>query len=868
MNNSEITPFKVRAGAKHRLAAIAVDIILIGGIGYLFLRSYLIVSVQVSHIAAFFNAGLYGSLVIIGYWLLEAVFRTTPGKWIMGLKIGMANGSPAASVKVLARNLLLMSGKLLELLGFLLARKGVVTGIGGLAFLGEPSLKAFVNPVIVAGEIFQLIFFLGLFGIFSKDKTGFHDGLTKTAVYIVEPRPWFEWIIHGLVFGFKYYYTGILAFLIAGFCMLIFWNTSGVSVKQVVVDHSQNSWAIVQFITTEQTTKFYAKELRFYQVEKEGVSNEFQIPVNEEDSFQKIIALPDGNWMMLGNQKRRIFLQKFSQEGKTLWRKVYFTLPLQNGIDSQSKNYNQLGQVGNDIQMDAQNQIWIAGYVSGLQPKPGNEQGWLIKLSSEGAFLKQYFYPLPVTSVEFSQLKLKQDGNWLVQFNAYYHRYRTLIHYHIDSENGNVLQTNHLQESYSVTGSEFVMDDQENVVVAGNIEEKYSSNFVVLKKISAEGTTLWNKTLDLQYSNYKGPFLRGLSDGGVLLFGQSLKQQDHQSKGAIARFSPEGELIWSKDLGERYEDVLTTALASKGLILAGGEHHPEHSQSEGWLVLLDEQGELLWQEKFTGYPNILVSILGTIGFFALWRGFVKLFSKKKKSLEEVTKENALTEKEQKAFQTALPDISIKDLNRNMSLQLVPEGIFNVDEQKMMPPHFVKNGILHLTPVNYIELGMAFDEVYNISLSVGDLSPWPEIVGILKFSFPLKLSNILQHYVATGIFSMKRMEGTLLVTPVDQSDFDASLCATLNQVLTDTISRNPPQSIVLSLKAIQYIEESGIQWLSNFLALCRETGIGFHVCDLSNDLQKFWKMEKLTDVIPEVNKSNHHLTLHFSFCNKQ
>lgn len=117
-------------------------------------------------------AGLVGSImasmvvlpiIAVIYFLTEAFLGATPGKMILKLKIGTAEGKNGS-------------------VGLYFTRYAIknISSIIGLIALLLGSMGEYVN---MAGTIAGLVIFVGCFLALSASKQALHDKLTKTAVY-------------------------------------------------------------------------------------------------------------------------------------------------------------------------------------------------------------------------------------------------------------------------------------------------------------------------------------------------------------------------------------------------------------------------------------------------------------------------------------------------------------------------------------------------------------------------------------------------------------------------------------------------------------------------------------------------------------
>jgi uncharacterized RDD family membrane protein YckC len=100
-------------------------------------------------------------IVVIAYYLMEALIGATPGKMMLGIKIASEDGTAAPVSKLFMRWVIKSAGNILSILGLL----------AGVAFLGT------------LGTIAGLVIFIGCFMVLGEKRQAIHDMLGKTAVF-------------------------------------------------------------------------------------------------------------------------------------------------------------------------------------------------------------------------------------------------------------------------------------------------------------------------------------------------------------------------------------------------------------------------------------------------------------------------------------------------------------------------------------------------------------------------------------------------------------------------------------------------------------------------------------------------------------
>jgi len=114
-------------------------------------------------------ASLAGSLVGLAYWSTEIFRAASPGKMILGLKIGSETGAPATQNELVTRWVVKNSGSLIGLLAIIV---GAVVPFFGM-LLGWISALA------------NLAIFVGCFLTLGQTRQALHDIIAHTAVYKV-----------------------------------------------------------------------------------------------------------------------------------------------------------------------------------------------------------------------------------------------------------------------------------------------------------------------------------------------------------------------------------------------------------------------------------------------------------------------------------------------------------------------------------------------------------------------------------------------------------------------------------------------------------------------------------------------------------
>ena len=166
--------------------------------------------------------------------------------------------------------------------------------------------------------------------------------------------------------------------------------------------------------------------------------------------------------------------------------------------------------------------------------------------------------------------------------------------------NGNIkwaLRLENAAETYKMT----VSPNDNTYVLAG--QNKSTQTVFLMKMAAATGATIWKKDFrNVPTSNYTD--LLVLPGGDVLLL---------FDRGKLARFLPDGTLVWSKTLGVENVGFLTAiARRPDGVILLTGVN-PAEGYNKSSVISMDENGNLLgvrfWGAAIGNYQPVIFNDL-------------------------------------------------------------------------------------------------------------------------------------------------------------------------------------------------------------------------------------------------------------------
>ncbi|MBN2772731.1 MAG: hypothetical protein JXR31_00690 [Prolixibacteraceae bacterium] len=128
------------------------------------------------------------------------------------------------------------------------------------------------------------------------------------------------------------------------------------------------------------------------------------------------------------------------------------------------------------------------------------------------------------------------------------------------------------------------------------------SNYeVFLQKLDKEGNELWTKGGSYNaMPNQDGGFaLSGLTDGGFLIAGRTLKRLDvspyHQTDCFVIRTDSEGDTVWTRKFGLETDDWLEDIICThrNDYIIQGQKGHPGDEDQQAFLLKINGSGEIV-----------------------------------------------------------------------------------------------------------------------------------------------------------------------------------------------------------------------------------------------------------------------------------
>lgn len=267
------------------------------------------------------------------------------------------------------------------------------------------------------------------------------------------------------------------------------------------------------------------------------------------------------------------WLMKLNTSGKTLWTKTF------NGDDSNDDEaYGTVELSDRSTLLIATQEVsdWCDRYL------------WLLKLDKHGDTLWSRTYRNHFRRIWFEKLT---DGTVLIITSLYCdgESYESKI-LKLD-ENGDSLwyKSYSHKGSGSVEATAFLKDGTILMQGYGRTGYKDVEKNYWLKKLDANGDTLWNKISDKPFVNS----ILELDDGAVWLIRSAGKDFE------ITKINADGDTKWNKKFEEKVKQLKSYCKLDDGSVLVSGT--PDSSianNKDGILMKIDEDGNILWRERF------------------------------------------------------------------------------------------------------------------------------------------------------------------------------------------------------------------------------------------------------------------------------
>lgn len=226
----------------------------------------------------------------------------------------------------------------------------------------------------------------------------------------------------------------------------------------------------------------------------------------------------------------------------------------------------------------------------------GDENGWIVKLSSDGDLIWSRVFNASSEDYLFSAAEVN-DGYVVAGythqtdfFPAVYYGWLVKI-----SVDGDLVWYRHLGGSSNDSlRSVISVDGGSGILAAGNTQsggEGLTDGWLI--KLDLGGNVIWSKTL----GSSSQEFFESISAGpdGYLVTGNL------NGNGWLLNFDHNDNLIWSKNLGGGSGNALRVSVAvADGYIAAGEAYSFGGGLNDGWLIKLDLDGKKVWSRTMGG----------------------------------------------------------------------------------------------------------------------------------------------------------------------------------------------------------------------------------------------------------------------------
>jgi hypothetical protein len=128
----------------------------------------------------------------------------------------------------------------------------------------------------------------------------------------------------------------------------------------------------------------------------------------------------------------------------------------------------------------------------------------------------------------------------------------------------------------------------------------YSITDMWLVKLNAAGSTLWQKTVALDFTQF-GSALKQTSDGGFIVAGQTASGS-YLYDLWVVKFDSSGAVLWQKKYGgderDYAQDIIQTS--DGGYIVVGSTESFGAGDEDAWILKLGGTGDVHWQKSIGG----------------------------------------------------------------------------------------------------------------------------------------------------------------------------------------------------------------------------------------------------------------------------
>lgn len=169
-------------------------------------------------------------------------------------------------------------------------------------------------------------------------------------------------------------------------------------------------------------------------------------------------------------------------------------------------------------------------------------------------------------------------------------------------KNGKMLTTKTIGGKLNDEANALTRTTDGNFMMAGSREIKNSGDAdFFLMKLNQNGEKIWARTLGEKYNDVLHAIAPTL-DGGIVATGKTRSYNSAQTDLPIMHFDKNGKLIWFKIYGFGYYDEGNALTMTKNgnYMVAGMTNSMGQGNFDNYVLVLDEKGKLLWSNTYGG----------------------------------------------------------------------------------------------------------------------------------------------------------------------------------------------------------------------------------------------------------------------------
>lgn len=352
-----------------------------------------------------------------------------------------------------------------------------------------------------------------------------------------------------------------------------------------------------------------------------------------DDEAHAVVEMPDGGFALAGHTRshgmldRDAWILRLDREGKVLWQQVIggpmtekvfgIAATRQGHVVIAGKTYS-VGAGGSDAliaRFDAGGELlWQKTYggeyndgvrsiatlaeggfiLAGSKGGADDDDAWVIALDENGGKRWERTHGTPGEDGAVSITQAVDGGfavagytqrpglssfdNWVVRLDL----------------RGEMIWQRHFARGIFSAGTAISAAPEGGFFVAGLSQDRTprdSKSWVI--RLAHDGRTLWKQLSQNDGSN-EAWGAASTSDGGVVVVSAAQAKGRGKSKARLVRFAPDGEVVWSRNVGGRTWDRPTAVITTRdgGIVVTGYTTGRGAGYQDVWVVRLDSEGRL------------------------------------------------------------------------------------------------------------------------------------------------------------------------------------------------------------------------------------------------------------------------------------